>query len=100
MRPFDERLLYNNLEITICRAAITNYRQGCFGKIGIVQGDTVKCEYGLNKIIKADGLDERGPMVEHHGFPTFGNLFAQQTRKRLVYAVSPTANGFCPPFYA
>ena len=99
MATADEGLLTDNLELTLAVAPEAEYDKAGLREVGIVQGDTVEGEDGLDEVVEADALDKRGTMVVNPGLATLGNLFAEGTLKRVVNTLHPAANGLGPFFY-
>ena len=71
----------DNLELTLAAAPKAEYGKAGLWEVGIVQSDAVEGEDGLDEVVEADALDERGAVVVNPGFSTFGNLIAERAVK-------------------
>ncbi len=89
-----------DLELTFHRTSKTENCHSCFWKICVVERDTVKCKDGLDKIVEADGFDERCTVVVDFGFTSFGNLLTKRLCEGLVDTIRPTAGTASPQLYA
>ena len=94
----DEGLLNDNLKISVLVAPKAKNSQSCFREIGIMECYAVEGKNGLNKIIEANGFNQRRSMIINFSFTTLGNLFAKNFGQLFIYAISPYSNCFCPLF--
>ena len=96
MATADEGLLADNLELTLAVAPETEYREAGLGKIGVVQGDAVEGEDGLDEVVEADALDERSTVVVNPGLAALGYFITEGALQRVVNAFRPAAPGLGP----
>ena len=94
----NERLLYDNLKLSILVATKAKNGQSSFREIGIMECNAVECKYGLDEIIKAYGLNQCRSMIINFSFTALGNLFAKCLGQLFIYAISPNSDSFCPSF--
>ena len=60
--------------------------------------NAVKGKDGQDKIIEANGLNQRRAMIVNLSLATLCNLFAKNLGQLFIYTISPYSDGFCPSF--
>ena len=73
----NEGLLGDNLKLATAVSPKAEHGEARLGEVGVVQGDAVEGEDGLDEIVESDRLDERGAVIVDNSLTTFGNLLTQ-----------------------